>query len=295
LLRPIPGASRDALSNTLAESKAGVENIRGAGLQIGARYREYMTWANTGIRALRRLVSQEDVESLIASRGFWELHRQGQGQDPLVTSELVDSEIDERIRAFEAARGELDYWHGAFTRFAAIVIPDASVFIHHAQKLEEWDLVPDLGLRFHEELCLVVPIAVIDELDRLKENSASTARWRSAYSLAVIDRVVGLDARRGRLKEANLTPTVGESTRGEVWLQILFDPPQHERLPLADDEIVDRALALQGLTGREVDLLTFDTGQSTRARAAGVRALRYRSTYERGIADGSIHEPSKGN
>ena len=38
----------------------------------------------------------------------------------------------------------------------------------------------------------------------------------------------------------------------------------------ADDEIIDRALATQGLTGTTVTLLTFDTSQAARARNAGL-------------------------
>ena len=53
-------------------------------------------------------------------------------------------------------------------------------------------------------------------------------------------------------------------------MELLFDPSGHVRLPRADDEIVDRALTVQTLAGRPVRLLTYDTGQSTRARAAGL-------------------------
>ena len=53
-------------------------------------------------------------------------------------------------------------------------------------------------------------------------------------------------------------------------MDILFDPPRHERLPIADDEIIDRALAAQGLPAHPVTLLTFDTSQAARARHAGL-------------------------
>jgi hypothetical protein len=55
-----------------------------------------------------------------------------------------------------------------------------------------------------------------------------------------------------------------------VTIEIVFDPPGHVRLPIGDDEIVDRCLAIEPLAGRKVTLLTYDTGQSTRARAAGL-------------------------
>ena len=55
---------------------------------------------------------------------------------------------------------------------------------------------------------------------------------------------------------------------------MVFDPPGHVRLPINDDEIIDRALTIQPLVGRPVTLLTYDTGQSTRARNAGLRVKK---------------------
>lgn len=53
-------------------------------------------------------------------------------------------------------------------------------------------------------------------------------------------------------------------------MNVLFDLPRHERLPINDDEIIDRALAAQGLVGAPVALLTFNTSQAARARNAGL-------------------------
>lgn len=61
---------------------------------------------------------------------------------------------------------------------------------------------------------------------------------------------------------------------GNVTLEILFDPSGHVRSPISDDEIVERAVLVQALAGREVTLLTYDTGQSTRARAAGLTVIK---------------------
>ncbi|MDF3294266.1 PIN domain-containing protein [Streptomyces silvisoli] len=59
------------------------------------------------------------------------------------------------------------------------------------------------------------------------------------------------------------------------------------RLPINDDEIIDRALAVQTLAAREVLLLTYDTGQSTRARTAGLKVNKLRDDA------GSGPEPAK--
>ncbi len=69
------------------------------------------------------------------------------------------------------------------------------------------------------------------------------------------------------------------------------------RLPINDDEIVDRALAIKPLAGRQVRVLTYDTGQSTRARLAGLQDIKLRKelgeepTQEDG---GSTKKPTKG-
>ena len=63
-------------------------------------------------------------------------------------------------------------------------------------------------------------------------------------------------------------------TRGEVTIELVFDPPGYVRLPGNDDEIIDRALAVEPLADHKVTLLTYDTGQSTRARNAGLRVVK---------------------
>lgn len=66
----------------------------------------------------------------------------------------------------------------------------------------------------------------------------------------------------------------GGIQRSDVTMELLFDPPGHVRLPIDDDEIVDRALAVEPLAGRKVKFLTYDTGQSTRARNAGLQVVK---------------------
>jgi hypothetical protein len=60
---------------------------------------------------------------------------------------------------------------------------------------------------------------------------------------------------------------------GPVTLELLFDPPDHKRLPDPDAEIVDRALAVQNMAGRPVTMVTYDTSMGFRARQAGLKDL----------------------
>ncbi len=69
--------------------------------------------------------------------------------------------------------------------------------------------------------------------------------------------------------------------RGEVNVEILFDPPRHIRLPINDDEIVETAATAQPLTGRQVTLITYDTGQASRARRAQLKVIKLNQQPEK--------------
>lgn len=62
--------------------------------------------------------------------------------------------------------------------------------------------------------------------------------------------------------------------RDEITIEVVFDPRGRVRLPINDDEIIDRVMAVGPLAAREVTLLTYDTGQSTRARNSGLRVKK---------------------
>jgi len=79
-----------------------------------------------------------------------------------------------------------------------------------------------------------------------------------------------------RLRAGDVVPGSDGRTRSDINIEVVFDPPRHARLPISDDEIVDRALAIQALADRKVTLLTYDTGQATRARSAGLQVVKLR-------------------
>jgi len=110
----------------------------------------------------------------------------------------------------------------------------------------------------------------------LKHAKDKHIRWRAGYTLAVFDRLFAVSTVGPvRLRAADFSGLdTGGIPRGEVTVELVFDPPGHVRLPINDDEIVDRALNVGPLAARDVTLLTFDTSQSLRARAAGLRAVK---------------------
>ncbi|MFV5997325.1 PIN domain-containing protein [Streptomyces sp. NPDC056231] len=152
------------------------------------------------------------------------------------------------------------------------MVADSSFYCHNPDKLADADLHQVLDLREHEDIRLLFPITVVDELDGLKESGKEKGRWRASHTLGLLDEL--LDGRTSNTwHRGGFSPETGE-IRGRVSVEIVLDPPGHIRLPIADDEIIDRAVAIQSMAAREVRLLTCDTGQHTRGRAAGLEVTK---------------------
>lgn len=142
--------------------------------------------------------------------------------------------------------------------------------------LEEVDFAALLGVVAGKSFHLLVPIIVVDELDGLKQSKDRHIRWRAGYTLAVFDRLFSRFTDRPaqlRARDASVQATSG-IRQGEVTVELVFDPPEHVRLPINDDEIVDRVLNIRPVAARDITLLTFDTSQSLRARVVGLRVLK---------------------
>jgi len=189
-----------------------------------------------------------------------------------VLNGMVSLELAQRVEDFAAAVKDLEEQIGRWARPGRFVVADTSFYIQHPDKLEEVNFRPLLEI-WEDPVRLVVPIIVVDELDGLKKSGQE--RWRAGYTLAVIDRILANPPGPAELAPEDFSALgTGGIPRGAVTMELVFDPPGHIRLPINDDEIIDRVLAIQTLAGREVTLLTYDTGQSTRARAAGLRARK---------------------
>jgi hypothetical protein len=66
----------------------------------------------------------------------------------------------------------------------------------------------------------------------------------------------------------------GTMPLGTVRLRVFYDDPAHQPLPDPDAEIIDRAVAVQTLANRPVQLVTMDTGMGLNARRAGLQMTK---------------------
>jgi|HubBroStandDraft_6_1064221.scaffolds.fasta_scaffold01437_8 rRNA-processing protein FCF1 len=229
----------------------------------------YVNATTTTEKRLRTIFSMHDAAALFDGPRHRDICSMTAGEQlgPMISAEVDD--ISHRLNTLSMEHDNaLKIWED---RNAAVVVLDSTVYMEHPNKFEDVD--------FHEMLNrsgpvrILVPMVVIDELDRLKTSGDPKKRWRPAHALAVIDDRIDNPPWLGLLHDA-----VHESAhiRGPVVVEIVFDFPSHIRLPLPDDEIVDRAVACQPYAG-PVTLVTYDTGQAQRARMARLNVLKLRN------------------
>jgi rRNA-processing protein FCF1 len=282
LVTPRPGVNRDNLLAALQRVHNDVYNLRGGGGPSTAHKRllSYLEWTSNTVRMLGNQVSNADLAYLVLTKRY-ELLLSGAGtltgtemEVQRVVNGLVSLELDQRVEAFEEAVKALQAQIARWSLNGEFVMPDTTVYIEHEQKLEASDFGPLIDM-WGSPIRVLVPMVVVDELDRLKESKDKHVRWRAGYTLAVLDRLFSKSTNPAQLHAAGALPPAPDGRmRGEVKVELLFDPRGHIRLPTNDDEIIDRALAIEPLADRKVTLLTYDTGQSTRARNAGLQVVK---------------------
>ncbi|MGL5824631.1 MAG: PIN domain-containing protein [Nocardioides sp.] len=266
LVTPRRGADRAALLDQLRRVEVDLRNVRSRATTADDLFNAYLQWIANAVRALRYQIRETELEKLLLTRRYWTVQALVGGPVALAR-DLIDVELDDRLSVFEDT---IKMTESAFRRwdgYNTIVVADTSFYHQHSQKLDDLDLsgLIDSG---HRQIHLIVPMVVIDELEKQKRSSDKRIRGRAQITLAVIERVAG-HAGVGQLRggeSSQLGP--GGPPTGRVLIDVLFDLPGHVRLPITDDEIVDRALSVQILSGKEITFLTYDTNQAMRARHA---------------------------
>lgn len=266
VVRTYPGVPHDEVLRVLQWAHTAVGNVRGRTHDPIKVVDFYLEWADEAARMLRYAVHAEDINRLILTRRYWAIY----AAPGVHAARSVYTEIDDRNADLEAAVSQLQQTRDKWNRSEGkLVVADTSVFCQHPDKLVDIDLAEVLGLR-ETPVRLMLPVLVLDELDNLKQSKDGHARWRAGHTLGRLDEVLDANGAGLLRKEDYRALDSGGIPRGPVYVEVFFDPPGHQPLPINDDEIIDRALAIQTEAGREVTFLTYDTGQSTRARFAGL-------------------------
>ena len=275
LVTPLPGTNRQKLRQTMRELHSAAINIRNSKPQgaVGP-IDEYFRWTDTADGKLTDQIADRDIQRLVLTPRYWALLGSPRIGTPQYYA-VLEREIDKRISDFDAAYTELDAHIRRWNDRATYVVPDTSFFCHGEALFDKADYHGILDVSWTQSIRVLIPIAVVDELDNLKQ--AGTVRHRALVSLAILDRVItGSPQDPHLLRPPELRQVSGDhqAPTGDLTVEVLFDPPGHARLPIMDDEIIARAQAVEPLAGRHVTLLTCDTGQSFRARSVDLKVVK---------------------
>ncbi|MFE5853524.1 PIN domain-containing protein [Streptomyces sp. NPDC056500] len=276
LISPRPGVDRENLRRNLRFVAQDVGNLHGGGPHDSYdRLVAYLAWTTNAVRMLGKQISDADLQRLVFTRtyqtisgGFAHLADRTHQR---VANALLNLELEQRTEDFTAAVEALDAQIDRWNSRTALLVADTSFHIQHPKKIREVDFacLRDFG---SANLRLLFPMMVIDELDSLKRSKDRHTKWRAAHTLGVLDE---------SLRQPDISSDEsGARLGGGIPMEVLFDPHNHHRLPIPDDEIVDRALAAQALAGGPLLFLTYDTGQSMRARNVGLDVIKLLSSVD---------------
>jgi hypothetical protein len=233
------------------------------GNSYGVGRNAYVDAATTTESRLRSILSFEDAAALFESPRHRDICSMTIGEQVFP---MISAEVDAITHRLETLALELENARNLFADGGKCIVLDTNFYIEHPQKIENVDFHQILGSS--GAVRVLIPMVVVDELDGLKRIQDAKRRGRARYSLAVIDRVIHDPPSPGLL-----TPAMANPPRGVVTMQIVSDVPDHVRLDIADDEIVDRSVACQPYAG-SITLVTYDTGMSQRARIAGLNVKK---------------------
>ena len=167
--------------------------------------------------------------------------------------------VTRRLERWEVA-------HAGERTFVCIVV-DTNVFMAYPTTFASMNWAEQLRVPFGDlaAVRIAIPMLVVDELDSVKRDKD---RDNARLALKTIYDLIGANPRQRAVLPAT------ELNCGELSVELIFDPPRHNRLSVADDELIDRAVALQSFINHKVEFVTYDTGAALRAAAAGLSAHR---------------------
>ncbi|NRQ32440.1 hypothetical protein HII36_11400 [Nonomuraea sp. NN258] len=178
----------------------------------------YLDWVHTARSQLRRQTSNADLDRLVTTPRYvpvlsmqipepvWESHpgswgsgavsRLASSPDTTAIHDMILLEVAEHIEQLKKAFETLSAWSNLLDqpeRSGPLVIADSNVFCHHPDRLNTWDVGKDVGAPPSQDVHLILPLAVLDELDRQKRSGSG----RRLYQCPGDDQASGQSAPPG--------------------------------------------------------------------------------------------------
>jgi hypothetical protein len=228
-------------------------------------------WARNAEARLRLILTRAELQRLVLTPRLLIVASAPAVSVPLF--HIAISELGDAVDRWNDELREVEAWRTRWASADYLVAPDTNVYLHHPEDFDDVDWHRVMNVSAMEDIRLVLPMRIVDELDNSKQKAKPAAQKRAQKTLAKVTALFG---------DGSTSPSrclwPATKDQGSVMLEILSDPIGHERLALGDDEIVDRLVSLQALADRPVRLATYDFGMAFRARQSGIRAIHLPQT-----------------
>jgi len=245
----------DYTIETLTRVRNDLGNTRAGGPEAWDRRDQWLRWWAAADGQLRNLFAEADLASSLYVSAE-KIRDVNLGALPYV---LMNRETDFWEERLGQVIGELKALQPFIERPGLIVVPDTSAFLE-GEYFTDLDWQALIGAGAGEPVRLVVPVLVVEELDEHKRGKDRVqGRARS-----VLHRLWELAD--GGARQAATIP----GSR-PVTVEVLTDGSWHVRRPVNDNEIIERALTVAELTGRDVVLAAGDYSMLFQASAAGLK------------------------
>lgn len=269
LLSTVTPASDSDLSSAirvLSEQAQALANLPGASAE--ERLSNYQAWASQASAQLRSAFDLTQVEVLINTQRHDFLIGKAWADTQLLVNNSISAEQADRAKVFKAALDGLrDMAISCRGLPKFLVVPDTNAFLHQEQYFDEldWRTIAQVGANFR----VMVPMAIVRELDKGKRAQAGKKVSQTN------DEQVRTRARVSsrRLRELFKYPRDVKDLGAQVTIELLLDPVGHRHLEDADTEIIERALALKIVSGRQVHIATSDGNMQFMANVAGLEVV----------------------
>lgn len=266
-MRLLPGVTFDRADEVLRNAKTAWENTQGGTFGF---FHAYLGAVETTYAQLRTCFAEPDLAGAIRGDAYWHLLSLGPVPSPPAATEVIRASneayhraISDVIRELDLARTELDALTKLADRPGLPLILDTNV-LHTWQRPDQidWPVVLRGWTETERAARLVVPLRVVDELDKQKYGSGFLAE---SATKAVRFLQQTLAGRAG--ESVPIRP--GRTATLEIWTQT------EDRGPDADLAILRCATDLDLLRADGARVVTGDLGMRLRAEHMDlkVRAL----------------------
>jgi rRNA-processing protein FCF1 len=258
------GATAAAAAEVLRVAQIEVHNAHNAP-HLGVIRDSYMETVGKFEGQLGNAFDRASVSELLHTTNYWFIAQNwvSTGMPQLSTiNHAVSREIEALEERIKGAYGEFSALAKWFELPGLITVVDTNVLMN-CEPLDtiDWPEVPGIGRGVAPRL--IVPLSVVEELDRKKFEGGDKPRARAAKAISVLHRLRGsvgvddpADVVRGGKKVATL------------------EIPHHDigraRLASTDDELIDFGVFLKRAGDRTVVLVTRDLNLQIKARRGGL-------------------------